>query len=231
VKAPLIAALLALLLVALLPWGCAPVPIKRYYTLSYVPQPPAQRLRPTPWPFVVRVHELTIEDAYARPQIVYRKSPFELEYYFYRVWAVKPTAMLTDLVQKHLMAADLVSSVVRRYDEGTPPQYELAGMIEAIEEYDSDQIWFAHLALHLSLTRISDGRVLYSRRFDNRKRVYENQPEFVIKEMSAITEFILNQVVLDLDAVFARETGMSTPQPAATATTDTSTGDVPEQWK
>jgi ABC-type uncharacterized transport system auxiliary subunit len=224
----------AVLVAALLIAGCATAPAKRYYTLNYLPSPMQDRMRPTPYPFTVRVRDFTIEEAYARPQIVYRRSPFELEYYFYRVWAVKPTRMFTDLVQKHLLASELVTAVVRRYDEGNQPQYELSGMIEAIEEYDSEETWFAHLALHLSLTRVSDGRVLYSRRFDNRKRVFQNQPEFVIKEMSAIMEYVMNQVTHDLDGVFASELNLGStqgqPASAAPARTDTTT-DVPEQWK
>ena len=210
--------------------GCAAPPSKRYYTLNYLPTPPADRTQQGPYPYVVRLRELDIEEAYARPQIVYRKSPFELEYYYYRVWAVKPTRMLTDLIQKHLLAANLVSSVVRRYDEGGKPDYELSGTIEAIEEYDSEQVWFAHLALHLKLTRITDGKVLYSRRFDHRKRVFENKPDYVIKEMSMVTEHVLNQLVRDLDMVLAREIGLSTSPPPQPMDAD-STTDAPDLWK
>ncbi len=216
---------LALLLCA----GCADAPAKKYYTINYVPGELESRLRSSPYPFTIRVRDFEIEEAYARPQIVYRKSPFQLDYYFYRVWAVKPTRMLSDLLQKHLLASNLVTSVVRRYDEGSKPHYELSGTIEAIEEYDSDQIWFAHIALHLRLVRLSDGRVLYSRRFDNRKQVFENQPEYVVREMSAIVEYVLNQLVHDLDPVLGREYGMTTRD--VDTTDPDSTQDTPEIWK
>jgi len=216
-------------LALLLATGCADAPAKRYYTLNYVPAELDSRTRTSPYPFTVRVRDLDIEEAYARPQIVYRKSPFQLDYYFYRVWAVKPTRMLSDLLQKHLLASNLVTSVVRRFDEGSKPHFEITGTIEAIEEYDSEDIWFAHIALHLRLTRLSDGKVVYSRRFDNRKRVFENKPEYVVREMSAIVEFVLNQVMKDLDAVLARELGMSVPE-VPVVNTDT-TEDTPEIWK
>lgn len=190
--------------------SCSPPPSKKYYALNYIPTSREDRLKQGAYPFTIRLRDLEIEEAYARPQIVYRKSPFELRYYFYRVWAVKPTRMLTDLVQKHLASANLVSAVVRRFDEGYKPDYELSGMIEAIEEYDSEEIWFAHLAIRFKFTDLRDGKVLYNRRFDHRKRVYENDPEYVIKEMSAILEYILNQLTHDLDVVLAREYGLST---------------------
>ncbi len=210
--------------------ACGQAPVKRYYTLNYVPEQLNERVRTGPYPFTIRVRELDIEEAYARPQIVYRKSPFQLQYYSYRVWAVKPTRMVTDLIHKHMLASGLVTSVVRRYDEGLRPQYELSGMIEAIEEYDSEEIWFAHLALHLRLTRLSDGKVIYNRRFDHRKRVYETQPEFVVKEMSVIVEHILNQLMHDIDIVLAREYGMAVENVAEPADPD-STLDTPELWK
>jgi hypothetical protein len=107
-----------------------------------------------------------------------------------------------------------VSHVVRRYDEGLAPDFELSGLVEAIEEYDSDQLWFAHLAIRLTLTRNSDGRVMYSRQFDNRKKVFRYSPEAVVQELSAILEFIINQAGRDMNVVFAREAGMS-PIPAS----------------
>ena len=188
---------------------CARVPVKQYYVLNYVPTAPSARLSSTPYPFTIRLKELSIEDAYNRPQIVYRQSPFELRYYFYKIWAVKPNKMITDLIQKHLVSVNLVSHVIRRFDEGIAPNYELSGNIEAIEEYDSDQLWFAHLCIRLTLTRVADGRVLYSRLFDNRKRVYQYSPDNVVKEMSVILEFIVNQAIHDLDIIFAKEYGLT----------------------
>ncbi|MDD5674927.1 MAG: ABC-type transport auxiliary lipoprotein family protein, partial [Chitinivibrionales bacterium] len=178
---PLLIGIVALSLLS----GCASVPEKKYYILNYVPAPLASRISPQPFPCTIRLKDFEIEEAYSRPQMVYRQNPYELQYYYFQVWAVKPTRMITDLVQKHLLTANIVSHIVRRFDEGQQPDYELSGRIEAIEEYDSDQLWFAHLAMRLTLTRTRDNAIVYTRRFDNRKRVYQNQPEYVIREMSA----------------------------------------------
>jgi ABC-type uncharacterized transport system auxiliary subunit len=192
--------------------GCSTLfgkmPVKQYYVLNFVPSAMTDgRLSPSPYPFTLRLKELDIEEAYARPQIVYRQSPFELLYYNYKMWAVKPNRMVTDLILKQLAAANLVSHVVQRYDEEFNPDYELTGTIEAMEEYDSDQIWFAHLAIRFSLARLSDGVVLYSRQFDNRKRVFRYSPEAVVQELSATLEFIMVQALHDMDAIFAKESG------------------------
>lgn len=189
--------------------GCGKVPYKQYYELNYLPGNIVSRVTDKPYPFTIRLREFDIEEAYNRPQIVYRQSPFELRYYVYRVWAVKPSRMVTDLVYKHLLNLNLVSSVIRRYDEGSKPEYELSGMVEALEEYDSDELWFAHIAIRFNVTQISEGRVIYNRRFDLRKKVLEHDPELVIREMSALIEYAISQALQDLDKKFAQESGIS----------------------
>jgi len=181
--------------------------------LNYTPVPMQQRLSETPYPYVIRLREFTIEEAYSRPQIVYRLNPYELRYYNFRLWAVKPTRMVTDLMFKHLNSVNITNSVVRRFDEGRRPDYELSGTIEALEEYDSDDLLFAHIAMRVNLKRVSDGSNVYSRHFDLRKRVYRREPEFIIREKSLIMEYIFNQVILDLDSRLAAElNGTEAPQ-------------------
>ena len=194
---------------SLLLFSCASVPVKKYYVINYEPVPLRNRLTSSPYPCAIRIKEFSIEEAYSRPQIVYRKSPFELQYYFYRAWAVKPTKMITDVVHNHLSSTRLVSHVVRRFDEGLKPDYELTGTIEALEEYDNEDVWWAHLSIRFELTRLKDRRNMYNRSFDQRKRVFQYSPEYVVRELSQIMDYIMSQVLHDIDVVLAREYGFS----------------------
>lgn len=191
----------------LLSTGCFKMQVKQYYMLNYSPSSVRDRLNPGVYPCTIRLREFEIEEAYTKPQIVYRRSPFELQYYVYRVWAVKPERMVTDLLHKHLLNASLASNIVRRFDEGNKPEYELSGIVEAIEEYDSDELWFAHLALRITMVRVKDGRVMYSRRFDHRKRVFQHEPEYVVREMSSLMEYVFTQAIHDIDAILSSEYG------------------------
>jgi uncharacterized lipoprotein YmbA len=186
---------------------CGKVPIKQYYVLNYVPAPQKTASTNVAFPVTLRLKDLDIEDAYSRPQIVYRQSPYELRYYNYKLWAIKPARMVTDLIQKHIASANLASRIMRRYDEGTLPNYELSGTVEALEEYDSDQLWFAHLAMRLILTRVSDGKVLYTQEFDNRKKVYQYSADAVVQELSTILEYQMNQANDKIREVFQQEFG------------------------
>lgn len=201
--------------------GCSAPPTKKLYMLNYEPEPLSRRMHDAPYPFTIRVKQFDIEKAYDRFQITYRHSPFELRYYFYHVWAVKPTAMLTDLVHKHLVESKIASQVVRRLDEALErPDFEISGTIEAIEEYDSDEVWFAHLALRLKVIRMRDNRTVYLRRFDHRKRVHQQEPEFVVRELSQIMDLIMTQALHDIDVVLAREYGIATGEAANPADRD-----------
>jgi ABC-type uncharacterized transport system auxiliary subunit len=191
--------------------GCGTVPIKRYYVINYDPNPLRNRINAYAYPYTIRVKEFDIEQAYARPQMVYRKSPFELEYYYYQSWAVKPTRMITDVILKHLSSVNLTSHVVRRFDEGLKPDFELSGSLEAIEEYDSEKIWFAHLSLTIKLTRLSDNKNVYTRYFDHRKKVFQHTPEYVVRELSLIMDYIVTQAIMDIDRVLAVESGAASP--------------------
>jgi len=190
-------------------FGCGSVPVKRFYTLNYVPEPFEKRLSRAPYPVTIRIKEFDIEKAYDQKQMVYRKSAYELGRYYYSAWAVAPTDMVTDLVHSHLEEVNLVSHVVRRFDEGERPSYEIRGMIEAIEQYESDDLWFAHLALRIQLVRLSDGRPIYSRRFDNRKRVHTREPVQVVRELSRLADLVVTQAVHDMDVVLARDFGVA----------------------
>lgn len=198
--------ILAVLSAAILLGGCATAPTKKYFTLNYNPDPMLKRLSPTPYPVTFRIREFGVEEAYSRPQLVYRQSPYEVGYYFYRVWAIKPTRMVTDLAIKHLTSVRLVDHVVRRMDEGFTPNYDLNGVIEALEEYDNDEIWFAHIALRLNLVRLSDNKTIYSRRFDKRKQVHQHEPEYVIRELSEIMDMIMTEALNDIDQSLFNET-------------------------
>ena len=218
-KHPLVPVFLAVVL-----FGCGSVPVKRFYTLNYVPEPLEERLSRAPYPVTIRVKEFDIEKAYDQKQMVYRKSAYELGRYYYSSWAVDPTDMVTDLVHAHLEDVKLVSHVVRRFDEGERPNYEIRGMIEAIEQYESEELWFAHLALRIQLVRLSDGRPLYSRGFDNRKQVHTHDPVQVVRELSRLADLIISQAVHDMDIVLARDLGV--PRDASSATMEPPETDV-----
>ncbi|MCK6546487.1 PqiC family protein [Myxococcota bacterium] len=168
------------------------------------------------FPGTVRVRSLNADDVYEKFQIVVRKSPYELRYSDSNVWAVKPADMVSDIVGRMLADANVFAAVTRELGD-TRPDYTLGGELHAIELYDSDDRWFAHLSMTLTLTRFSTGERLWSFDFDQRKEVQELSFSHGVRALSELVGSALAESVKQLDEVAAgRWTGKVPAEPAFT---------------
>jgi ABC-type uncharacterized transport system auxiliary subunit len=186
--------------------GCARPLIKNYYILNYEPDTLTTRKSETPYEKTIRLRPFAIEKIYAKPNIIYRESPYELSFYNDHLWAVRPVDMVSDLIFNHLESINLVKTAVRRIDEKTAPDYELWGSILAIEEYDSDDFWYAHLKIMAILNDYKTGKTIYSRVFDHTRKVESKTPIAVVKTLSEIMDFIASTLMTDLDKVLYEKT-------------------------
>lgn len=177
------------------------MPEYTYFTMAYSLLP--QDETKTPVAGSLRIRDLEITPAYDKDKIVYRFSPYQFQYYNYMLWAVKPNKMVSELIVRHMEQVGLFKVVSRDYGE-TRPEYELSGTLEAIEELDSGDEWFAHLAFSLRLTRYRDEVVIWSRRVDAKKRVYNKAPVYVAKALSQLMEEQMGQVVEELRVMLAK---------------------------
>jgi ABC-type uncharacterized transport system auxiliary subunit len=195
-----IASSLAVLLLA-----CGSVPARYYFTLSYpLDRDRVTESRPPIHPVRLRIKPFKVGVPYDRPQIVYRQSPFEYQYYTFRLWAAKPQHMVREIIENHLESCRLVTEVSREYGEHLP-DFELGGEIEAIEEYDSGDVWYGHLAMRLELVRFSDQMPLWHYAFDRKARVYKKQPVYVVRALSRIVEEEMRRIAAELDRVISNE--------------------------
>lgn len=146
--------------------GAASSPPRSYYVLHGVTARGAER---PPIRALLRVRDLDSATIYEKFQFVVRRSPYELRYNESHVWAVKPDRMVSDVIAQAL-AGTYFTTVSRELGE-IRPDFILAGTLQAIEVYDSNDTWFAHLSLSLTLSRFSDGQTLVLFNFDERKEV------------------------------------------------------------
>jgi cholesterol transport system auxiliary component len=189
-------------------------PETRYYTLDYVPAPPPERLARGPYPFTVRLREATIAEAYRRSQIVYRQSAYQMQFYSYNLWAVDPERMVDDLLFKHLRAARLFENVTR-VAETKVPDFQISADVRAIEEYDSPDRWYAHLAIEYQLIEEKTGQVLWKQLYDLRAPVPQQEPVFVVRELAALTSVINDRMVEEIEPVLQEAMKRRASQPEA----------------
>lgn len=174
--------------------------VTQYYVLDYVPTPPKERIEKGPYPYVVRVRDCNIAEAYRRSQIVYRQSANQIQFYGLHLWAVDPDRMVNDLLVKHLKAAQLFQNVTRTV-ENYAPDYFLSCDIQAIEEYDNKDEWYAHMAIEYQLEDAKSNAIVWKKLFDVRKTVPQQQPVYVVRGLSFLVENINERLVKELDVI------------------------------
>ncbi len=172
----------------------------KYYVLDYVPTPTKERLEKGPYPFTLRVRDCNIAEAYRRSQIVYRQSANQMEFYGYHLWAVDPDRMIGDLAVKHLKAARLFENVTRTVESYIPDFY-LGADIQAIEEYDNKDSWYAHLAIEYQLEDAKSNQIVWKKMFDLRKTVAQQEPVYVVRELSFLLETMNDRMTKELEVV------------------------------
>jgi ABC-type uncharacterized transport system auxiliary subunit len=172
----------------------------KFYLLDYIPTPPKERLDKGFYPYVLRVKDPTIAEAYGRSQIVYRQNAHQMQFYSYHLWAVDPERMVGDLLVKHLRAARLFQNVSRAVEE-FQPDYIMSCEVQAIEEYDYQDQWFAHFAVEYRLENQKTGQLVWKKAFDLRHKVAQQEPVYVVRELSALLESVHSHVVSELDIV------------------------------
>ena len=168
---------LALLLLALAACGSTP-PATRYYHLA-TPQvhKPAGKL-------VLVLEPLTTDEAYDDERIVYRTSPYRLDYYDYHRWSAAPGVLVGNFLEEALERGGHVRAV--RRDLTTDADAILSGRIAAIEEVDvSKQRWEARIVLELQLSDASSGETLWSEQYEEHEPLRDQSPEGLARALSA----------------------------------------------
>ncbi len=185
-----------------------------YYQLDYVPTP-KESLKAA-YPYTIRVKDFDVSEAYRRDNIVYRQSPFQLHFYNYDLWVVKPEYLVSDVLFRHLEAAKIFSEVRRSMDV-EEPDFTINGIVRALEEYDNQDEWYAHLAINMNLQDNKTKKVLWSREWDYRKRVSNFEPIYVVRGLSELLELINNEAIADIDSIIGAISRSASPQPLPAA--------------
>ncbi|MEO1338356.1 MAG: ABC-type transport auxiliary lipoprotein family protein, partial [Myxococcota bacterium] len=143
---------------------------------------------------IVRVRDMDTDSVYEKFQIVVRRSPYQLRYSNQNVWAVRPNQMVSDLIAQALESGHAFVGVTRQLLD-VRPAYTMSGKIIAIELYDSGDLWFAHLSLHMHLTRFEDGASIWTFEFDRRKEIDAQSFDHGVRALSELLQQAVTQAV------------------------------------
>lgn len=154
------------------------VPETRYYQLA-APATPA----PSNSGVELAVETLDTDNAYDDERIVYRLTPYRLDYYNYHRWSATPGTLVGNFLEAAFEASGRFRNVTREADAQAP--VILGGRVLALEEVDKSKTsWVGHVVIELRLTDATTGDVVWSQQFDETEPVKEQTPEGLAQALS-----------------------------------------------
>jgi len=170
--------------------GCGgKVPPTRFYQLAE----PAGK--PTSGGGVALIVEpLTTDSAYDDERIVYRVTPYRLDYYNYHRWSAAPGTLIANYLERAFEKSGKFGAVTRELNPAAP--VTLGGRVVAIEEVDHSKTrWLARIVLELTLTDSANGTVLWAEQFEETEPLQIQSPEGLARALSTALERIANRAV------------------------------------
>lgn len=177
---------IAIFFVILASSGCSifssSAPEKHYYQIYYTPSKMlGKKIAGT-----VRIKTFETDKIYRIHNIVKRKSQNEIQYFTSRFWASRPADMITDQIAKHVTETELFSDVIMQLDRR--PDFVLSGRILSLDLVDSEEKWFARVAIVFELRDYKSDRTIITHSFDERREVSSREVVHVVRTMGEIIE-------------------------------------------
>ena len=171
--------------------GCfSAQPEKKYYEIHLEAVPAAE-----PFTASLLVDRLEIDSVYDDFRIIYRLSPFEINYYAYHFWADKPSKLLRNSLIQYLEKSRLFPKLILEPIRGNA-DWAFRWTVHQIEEVDLVDAWFARLSMKFEIADTKTGAVLASRTFDRSEPLSKKD----VGEVPAVLSRILTE---ELQALFA----------------------------
>lgn len=126
---------------------------------------------------------LTTDGAYDDDRIVYRTTPYRLDYYQYQRWSSAPGAMIGNYLEQALERTGRFRAVVRDVTPDAPAV--LAGRVIAIEEVDRSKTeWLGRIVLELQLSDPRTGEALWTQQLEELEPLRQQTPEGLAAALS-----------------------------------------------
>jgi cholesterol transport system auxiliary component len=189
-----------LVLLVLAGLACAgSVPPTRYYQLTPGTAP---AVRPARGSVALTIEPLVADAAYDDERIVYRVSPYRLDYYTYHRWSAPPGTLVADHLETALERSGRFRSVTRELGAGaSPAPVMLSGRVVAIEEVDvTPERWLGRITLELSLTDTQSGDVVWTQQFTDTEPLPARSPEGLARALSVALDRIAARALPEIVA-------------------------------
>lgn len=143
---------------------------------------------------VVALESLSTDAGYDDERIVYRSTPYRVDYYQYHHWTSVPGVMIANYLEHALESSGKIRAVRRELTTDAP--VILGGRVIAIEEVDRSRTeWHGRIVLELQLTDARTGDVLWTEQIEETEPLRQQTPEGLAAALSVAMERIVSHTV------------------------------------
>lgn len=179
-------------IVILLLARCGSVPQTFYYRVDYELQEPKDGNHTIP--LTLGVMQFSTDLLYEGDKIVYRQSPYEVQFYNYRRWIAPPKRIVTERVLRHYQASGVFEKVIR-VPSTEKIDYVLSGEIQSFEELDEGSVWYGVVAIEFKLRDNSTQDIIWEKTFSQKTVIEKKQPVEVVRAISRSLEEVVRQSI------------------------------------
>jgi len=187
--------------------GCIPsVSVEKKYFQIYLPRSPQAvdvKKNQSISDKTILVNSIEVEKIYNDYRVVYRISPYQLNYYFYNYWIKKPELLVKEAIVEYLSSANLFKEVITGYSQENP-DFQLKAKVYMLEESDSSQSWYAHLKMDIEIEDFKSKKQLVVHSFDRKKQMIQKKVERLPVLISRILKEELDIAIEKLNTNFTR---------------------------
>lgn len=160
---------------------------------------------------------LATEAGYDDDRIVYRTTPFRLDYYHYHRWTASPGVVVGNYLEQAFEASGRFRAVLREVTVDAP--VILGGRVLALEEVDRSKTeWLGRVVVELTLSDVRTGEALWTEQLEETEPLRERTPEGLAAALSVAMSRIAARAIPAVADLSVRQAHVHSEAPAATAT-------------
>ncbi len=186
----------SILLIMVVITGCGGIPQTHYYRIDYTPASATSNNAGVP--VTLGVSQFTADVLYESDKIVYRNSPYEVQFYHYRRWVAPPRKIVTERILRQYQTSGAFGKVVRLPTKQTV-DYVLKGNIRAFEEWDENNAWAGLVTLEFSLQDIESNETIWQKTLSQRTAAVKREPVEVVKAISQSLNQVIQNSIEDIE--------------------------------
>ncbi|HEX9653588.1 MAG TPA: ABC-type transport auxiliary lipoprotein family protein [bacterium] len=186
--------------------NCGGVPPTYYYKIDYeVTDAQHSGILPV----TIGVGQFSADVLYESDKIVYRDSPYEVQFYHYRRWIAQPKKIVAERIFQQFRAAGLFQRVVR-IPSTFKIDYILRGRITSFEEWDEGQSWYGVVTIEFQLHTPDSNEVVWENVISEKTAAAKKEPADVVKAISESLNSVVAKSVAGISEHLKAQVSKST---------------------